>query len=147
MYSLVTAALSSRSWYRTWNSSAYHHWDPKQTVSYKFFLVFFFSFLGGSDIAVVNRVIEEAEALEESRAARNWDHLSVSTASGGYFASDSLLCETSSAKMKNTHTHTHAQRADMINSDGKGKKKLKYVVMELFFFIIIDMPKPPNLFE
>lgn len=146
MYSFSNSMFSSRSWYRTWNSAAYHHWDPRQTVSYEVFFSFLF-FFGGSDISVVNRVVEEAKPLEDCElhaaeiiwacvnSLRQLDlHLTL------YFVKHHLQ------KKKNTHAHRHT-KGWYDKQWRKRRKKRKYVVTELFFFIIIDMPKPPNLFE
>lgn len=140
MYSFSNSVFSSRSWYRTWNSAAYHHWDPRQTVSYEVFFSFLF-FFGGSDISVVNRVVEEAKPLEDCglhaaeiiwacvNSLRQLDlHLTL------YFAKHHLQ------KKKNTHADT--QKADMINSDGKGEKSGSMLLRNFSFLLLLTCQNP-----
>lgn len=142
MYSLVTAALSSRSWYRTWNSSAYHHWDPKQTVSYKFFFLFFF---GGFRYRCCKQGHRRGRSF---RGERSCTQLRSSERVNSLrrlfciwlFTLRNIICKNE----KYTHTHTHAQRADMINSDGKGKKKDEVCCYGTFLFHYYWHAKTPK---
>ena len=105
LYSLVTAIFSSRSWYRTWNSAAYHHWDPKQTVSYEVFFIFLSFLFGGFRYLCWGR--RRGRTL---RGLESSEH--VSTASGSciciwLFTLRNIICINEKYTCAHTHTHTH----------------------------------------